>query len=121
MGMTVLLIGVGMAFHSQVASMSLLRTASETRVATGELMAAMEEVLLLRADEIPEAGVGYEAGTPLARFEDRVLREQTIVPRYPGVVAGAELPDPLTVVLELTWVDYAGRERFLEMASMKAR
>jgi prepilin-type N-terminal cleavage/methylation domain-containing protein len=117
----VLLIAVLSAFSSQVTSMNLVTISRENDAAVTDLQGCMEQVLLLPASEIPVAGSPYAAGQPIAAYEGLHLEQQRIVATYPGYVVGGDVPDPLTIVLTVTWQDYGGRPRSLVLRSMKAR
>jgi hypothetical protein len=117
----VLMVAVLTAFEVQLASHRLARMSRETNTAMADLGAAMEQVLLLPKDEVPVAGSAFESGQPIAAFDDLHLEGQSIVPTYPGYVLGAAVPDPLQIVLTVTWTDHAGRTRTLSLSSMKTR
>ena len=118
----VLLVSVMGAYSSQVTSLNLMHTSRETTTAMADLQAAMEQALLLRADQMPVPGSGFEADAPIESFESLHLPEQSIVATYPGYVTGStNVPDPLPIVLTASWKDYQGRPRTLQLASMKTR
>lgn len=117
----VLLVSVMGAYSSQITSLNLMHTSRETNTAMADLQAAMEQALLLRAEEIPVPGSDFEADTPIDGIESS-LREQSIVPTYPGYVTGStKVPNPLPIVLTANWKDPQGRSRSLRLASMKTR
>lgn len=116
---TVLLVAVLGTFVAQIASHDLLRQSRETNLASADLAAAMEELLVLPADQIPLAG-RFPPGQPIAAFEGLHLANERIVPAYPGFT-GPTPPDPLAIVLTLTFDDAKGRRRELRLASMKTR
>jgi type II secretory pathway pseudopilin PulG len=116
---SVLLIAVLAALTSQVSSMNLLRATRESNAAMSELTAAMEEVLLEQIDDMPLAA-NFPAGQPIANYTGRALTNEAIVPTYPGF-AGGPVPDPLEIVLTMTWSDWRGRPMSLQLATMKAR
>ncbi|MBK7876034.1 MAG: hypothetical protein IPJ77_09820 [Planctomycetes bacterium] len=116
---TVLLVAVLGTFVAQLASHSLLRQSRETNLATADLAAAMEQMLVLPADQIPLAG-RFPPGQPIAAFDGLHLANERIVPTYPGFT-GPTPPDPLPIVLTLTFDDSKGRQRVLRLASMKTR
>lgn len=117
----VLLLAVLTAFEVQLASQRLVRTSRETNLAMGDLSAAMEELLLMPKDDIPVAGSPFELDQPIADFNELHLNDEAIVPSYPGYVLGGDVPDPLEIVLTVTWTDHAGRARRLQLSSMKTR
>lgn len=117
----VLLVAVLAAFSSQVASMNLVSGSRETDTAISDLQACMEQVLTLPAGDIPVAGSEFQAGQPVAAFTDLHLEDERLVCSYPGYVPGGEVPNPLTIVLTLTWSDHKGRERSQTLRTLKAR
>lgn len=117
--MTVLLVAVLGTLVAQLSSHTLLRQARETNVASADLAAAMESLLVLPADQIPLAG-RFPPNVPMAAFEDKSFASQSIVPTYPGF-AGGTPPDPLPIVLTMTFDDFQGRRRSLRLVSMKTR
>jgi len=116
----VLVVAVLATFGSQLKARDLLDTARETQVATAELQAAMERILLLQIDRIPGPASLYADGQPIAAFENRNLDGERIVADYPGY-AGGTVPDPLPIVLTITWNDPRDRLRTLTLRSMKTR
>lgn len=117
---TVLLVAVLATFVSQLTSRDLLRTARETEVAVGDLEAAMERVLVFPPDQLPGPTGRFPDGQPIAAFDGLHLPNESIVVTYPGYAGGA-VPDPLSIVLTLTFDDFKGRQRVLRLASMKTR
>jgi prepilin-type N-terminal cleavage/methylation domain-containing protein len=117
---TVLLVAVLGTFVSQLSSRDLIRTARETEVAMGDLEAAMERVLVFPPDQLPGPTGRFPDGSAIAEFEDLHLTNESIVVDYPGYAGGA-VPDPLSIVLTLTFNDFKGRQRVLRLASMKTR
>jgi len=117
----ILVTAVMTTMRMQLVALDLTKTARETTTAMADLESALEEIFLLPADNIPVAGGGYAPGLPIAKFNDRHLRGERIVPAYPGYVAGGVVPDPLEVVLTATWNDFAGRPRSVRLSSMKAK
>ena len=109
------------AVASHVSSYNLLRTSSETNAAMADLRGAMEEVLTLNVSlaNLPLAGSPFENGQPVAKFANRSLANENIVATYPGYVAGVPVPDPLQIVLTITWNDFVGRPRTMSVATMK--
>jgi Tfp pilus assembly protein PilV len=118
---TILMVAVLSAARAQITAHNLTRTSRETNTAMADLSAAMEDLLILQKDQIPVAGSDYEQGQPVAFWEGRNLRNERIVATYPGYVVGADVPDPLEIVLTMTWTDWAGRGRRLTLSSMKTR
>lgn len=118
---TVLTVAVLSTFITQISAHNLMRTSRETNTATADVQAAMEQLLLLPMNTIPIAGSAYVPGQPVAAFTGLHLRDETIVPTYPNYAGGPTVPDPLQIVLTITWSDFAGRQRILRLASMKTR
>jgi type II secretory pathway pseudopilin PulG len=110
---SVLLLSLASAISSQLAALSLMRTSRENDSATAELSAAMEEVTGQSLDNVL---ANFPAAQPMASYTDRMLRDERIVATYP---AGAV--DPLTIVLTLTWTDWAGRPARMRAATLMAR
>jgi prepilin-type N-terminal cleavage/methylation domain-containing protein len=116
---SVLLVATLTALSSQVTSMNLMNTSRETNTAISDLQAAMEQLLLVPALELPEhEDFGHER--IITAFDDLHLAGERIVVTYPGY-DGATVPDPLPIVLTLNWNDYAGRPRDLSLRSMKVQ
>ena len=116
----VLVVSLMAAVGGQLAALRLMRTTRENSTATSELTAAMEEVSAKGIDGLPIAGSPYADGQPIATFTDRALHNERVVATYPGYAAGS-VPNPLTIVLRLTWTDWAGRPAQMRVATMKAR
>lgn len=116
----VLIVATLSAFSSQLTSMRLVSTSRQTDIAIGDLRACMEQVLVLPTDEIPVAGSAYQDGQRVQAYNDLHLPGQQIVPSYPGYDGGV-VPDPLPIVLTMTWNDDTGRPRTQVLRSMKAR
>jgi len=117
---TVLMVAVLTTFVTAISSHDLVRGARDTNTGIADLQAAMEEVLLRSVDEIPVAGSPFAPNAPIAAFTNLHLRNETIVASYPGYAGGA-IPDPLPIVLTLSFRDGKGRPRTLKLASMKTR
>lgn len=117
--LTVLLTAVLAAMRTQLSSVDLIRTRHETALAAADLRTAVEGILRLPASSIPLAGGPYAPDQPIAEFDGLHLNGQSIVPSYPGYVPGGPIPDPLPIVLTLTWTDYAGRTRTLRLATLR--
>ena len=120
-GLGVLLVAVFGALGSQLVSRNLVRTTRETDAATTDLQAAMEQILLRAPDQIPVAGSPFQSGRPITAFDDLHLRDERIVPNYPGYTPGLPVPDPLPIVLVATWNDFRGRPRNMRIACLKTR
>lgn len=118
---SVLLIAVLATSVAQVSALRLQDGAKETNKALADLESAMESILSRQVETIPIDGSPYEAGQPIAAYEGLHLRDQRIVPTYPGYTLGATVPDPLTIVLTATWTDRRGAPRTAVLRGMKAR
>ena len=107
------------AFASQLGSLDLIRASRETSIASADMQAAFERVYTLQLDQLPLAGSDFEAGQPVADFEGLHLQDQRLIATYPTWAGGAAaVPDPLEVVLTMTWSDFDGRPRRLVMGTM---
>jgi prepilin-type N-terminal cleavage/methylation domain-containing protein len=109
----VLLLSMLSAVSSQLISLGLMRTARENTLATAELTAAMEEIT---GESFDDVLTKFPDAQPIADYTDRTLLAERIVPSYP-----AGIGDPLTLVVTLTWTDWAGRPARMSVATMKAR
>jgi hypothetical protein len=117
---TVLMVAVLATFVTQISSNNLIRVAHETNTGMADLQAAMESVLLRPVDTIPIPTSPFKPNTPIAAYTNLHLPSETIIPTYPGY-AGGTVPDPLQIVLTLTFKDHKGRQRTMRLASMKTR
>jgi hypothetical protein len=115
----VLFVTLMSAVAGQLTAIDLARTAREQNTAISELAAAMEEVLAEPIDSIPLAA-GFPEGQAIAAYDDRRLRDESIVPDYPNH-AGGPVPDVLQVVLTMTYTDWSGRPAQMRLASLRAR
>ena len=115
LAISVLLIAVMAAMSTQVSSMNLLRSSEEMTTAMTDLHVAMEELLV--TPQIANIPVVFPAATPIPAFTNLNLDGESIVPTYPGVGAGP-VPDPLEIVLTLTWNDWRGRAMTASVATM---
>ena len=116
---TVLMVAVMSAMSSQVTSMNLMRTNRESNAAMTDLETAMEGLLVL--DTLQEIVTLNPDGQAIAAFNGLNLPNETIIPTYPGLAGGGAVPDPLEINLNMTWTDWRGRQRSLQLATMKAR
>ena len=117
---TVMMVAVLATFVTQLSSHNLMRTARDTNVAMGDLQAAIEQVLVFPCNQLPQPTGRFPNGQAIAAFDGLHLANERIVVTYPGYAGGA-IPDPLQIVLTLTFNDHAGRQRVLRLASMKTR
>ncbi len=117
----VILVAVLGTFGAQFTSHQLVRTARETETASLDLQAAMEQVMMVSPDLLPIPGGRFPAGQPIAAFTNRHLRNELLVATYPNYPGGATVPDPLDVVLTLTWQDFRDRPRTMQLACRKTR
>lgn len=114
---TIVILGVGVA---QTVSLDLSRSSEETDVAVADLRNALETILTESLEDIPDPGGPFAPGQAIAAFSDLHLDGQRIVATYPNMV-GPVAPDPLEIVVTVTWNDFAGRQRTLSMATVKTR
>jgi len=114
---TIVIVGAGIA---QTVCYDLTRTSEETNTAVSDLRIAMEQILLLVPEDIPDAAGPYAPGQPIAQFEGLHLEDERIVATYP-TYSGVAVPDPLEIVLTITWSDFAGRSRTISMATITTR
>ena len=121
MALGIMLVAVLGAFSSQVASSNLIRISRESDLALADLQACMEQALTLSTDDLPISGSLFEDGQPVALYEDLNLEGESIVTTYPGYVEGQTIPDPLEIVLTMTWNDYGRRSRTVTLRSVKVR
>jgi type II secretory pathway pseudopilin PulG len=119
----VLLVAVVSAFSSQLTSMNLVSTSRETDTAVTDLQACMESILTLQTDTIPLASSPYADGVQIAGYD--TLADERMIATYPGFPTGSDdksdVPDPLEIVLTLTWDDFQGRPRFVTLTSVKTQ
>lgn len=114
----ILLVSTLAAFASQVRSFELMDSSRASASAMTDLEVCMEELLTRTADEMP---VAFPPGDAVPGFEDLHLPAESIVPQYPGYVAGGAVPDPLEIVLTATWNDGRGRPQRATLATIKTR
>lgn len=115
---TILVIGVMGAFTTQVGSLGVITTGQETSIATMELQAAMESVLVADPVTIVDS---FPAGQPIPAFTNRNLRDQTVVVTYPNFTGVGPIPSTLDVRLTVTWNDFEGRTRSLQLDTAVTR
>lgn len=118
---TVLLIAVLSTYAAQISARNLLRTSRETSAAIADLQTAMDGALSLSVGQMPIAGSAYAENTPIPAFEGLHLSGESIVTTYPTYTVGGAIPDPLQIVMTLTWNDFKGRQRTMRLSSMKTR
>lgn len=116
---TVLVVAVLATLSTQLSSLELVEQSRETELGMTDLRAAMERVLLQPIDTIPSAA-GFPPGQALAEFDGKSLRDERVVPSYPGWSVATPL-DPLPIVLTLTFSDRKGRPRTLRLSTFKTR
>ena len=117
----ILLVAVLGTLGTQITSHNLIRTTQETETATTDLQAAMERILMFSPDQIPIAGSPFQANQPIAMFNALHLRNEQMVPTYPGYVVGLPVPDPLQITLTVTWNDFRGRPRNMRLSCTRTR
>lgn len=120
-GITVVMVAMMASLASQIAASNLQRTSRETNQAVMDLKACMDEILVQPPAALPAAGTPYADNAVIAAYTNLHLTDEQIRVDYPGYVAGGAVPNPLTIVLTMTWTDYAGRARELSLASMKTQ
>ena len=119
---TVATVAILGALSAESMCAKLNRASHETNRATSDLQSAMERLLLLSIDAIPDPDRGGVApGTAFADFDGLHLASESIVATYPNYDGAGTVPDPLEIVLTITWEDAAGRERTLSVSSVKTR
>jgi hypothetical protein len=116
LAISVLLIAVMAAMSTQASSMNLLRSSEETTTAMSDLRVAMEEMLV--TPQVANIPVVFPAATPIPAYTNLNLQGESIVPTYPGMGGGGPVPDPLEIVLTMTWADWRGRPRQASVATM---
>lgn len=109
--------GVLSAFLGQITSLNLLRAARERNTAMSDVEACMELILAEPLEDIPGT---YPDGAPVPFYNDLHLTNQRVVPTYPNF-AGGVVPEPLEIVLDITWVDWRGRPQATRLASVRTR
>ena len=117
----VMIVAVLSAFGSQLTSFQLIRTSQESKTALSDLQAAMEQLLLLRLDELPIAGSPFEHESEIEAYAELHLQAEVMTVAYPGYVLGGAIPDPLPILLTVSWLDQKGRARELALSSMRTR
>lgn len=118
---TVILVGLLTAYSSELSSLEVVKTSRETNTASGDLQACMESMLVLPPAEIPNPAGPYAPGQIIAAYSDLHLESQRVIATYPNLVVGQPVPDPLEIVLTMTWTDRQGRDREMRIASVKSR
>jgi len=119
--LAVLLVTLAATTASQLSSRALTETAAETSTAMSDLQACMEQLMLSNLDQLAIPGSVFEDGQPVAAFNGLHLTNEVIVANYPTYGGGANVPDPLEIVLTCTWRDHRGGTRQLQLATMKTR
>lgn len=114
----ILLVSTLAAFASQVKSHELMDSSRDSASAMTDLEVCIEELLTRTADEMP---VAFPPGDSVPGYDDLHLPAESIVPQYPGFVAGGAVPDPLEIVLTATWNDGRGRPQRATLATIKTR
>lgn len=117
---SVILVTIAGTLASQLSSKRLNMTSAETSAAMSDLQACMEQVLLLPIEEIPIAGSEFEANQAVAQYDELHLTREAIVATYPDYTGGA-VPDPLEIVLTISWRDHRGGTRSLQLACLKTQ
>jgi prepilin-type N-terminal cleavage/methylation domain-containing protein len=119
--LSILAVAIGAAFSGQLSSSTLLKTSAETRIAVHDLRNAAEAILATPTPEdLPLPGSPFQAGQPVAAFENLHLRDQRLVVTYPNYASGA-VPDTLQVLLTMTWTDADGTPRLQDLQTAVTR
>jgi prepilin-type N-terminal cleavage/methylation domain-containing protein len=118
---TILVVAVLGTFLSQLKAHSLVSSSRETSVAMADVRAVMERLALMPLQEIPVGTSTYAAGEPVAAFEGLHLRDERVVVTYPGYGGGTFVPDPLPILVTITWTGGRGERRELRVRSMRTR
>ena len=108
------------AMAAQFVCRNLSVQSRETNTALSDLEACMEEVLLEELSTLPVKGSAFEAGLPVAAYQGLHLENESIAVTYPNW-AGGTVPDPLEVLLTITWDDPHGRPRSLVLRTFKSQ
>jgi len=117
---TVMTMAVLGSLSAHAGSQNLTRSARETGRAVSDLQAAMEGLLLVPLEDVVDAAGPWAPGAPVAEFEGLHLRGERIVTTYPNYDGGT-VPDPLEVVLTVTWLDPRGGTRTLSLSTLKTQ
>ena len=117
----IMVVAVMTTMATQVRVLDLVKTTRETNLAMADLQAAMEQLMLVQFDNVHVAGSVYADGQAVAAFNGLHLTTEAITCDYPGYVAGATVPSPLTIVLTCTWSDWRGRARTLQLSTARTR
>ncbi len=117
----VLLIASSAAFMSQLTSMRMVNQSRDIAVAMSDLEACMDQIRLTPVDALAVDGSAFEHGESVDQFDDLHLRDQRIVVTYPGYVAGADLPEPLEVLVQATWTPARGGQVTQSLRSVRVR
>lgn len=119
----VMMIAILSAFGSQLASVNLVTISRETDTAMTDLQACMESILTLEADQLPLVSSAYADGVEIAGYDN--LPSESLIATYAGFPTGSndprDVPDPLEIVLTLTWDDHRGRARSATLTSVKTQ
>jgi hypothetical protein len=117
-GTLVLMISLLAAFTSQLLSLNLVRQARDSNTALSELTAAIEEVTTPNIDTIP---TNFPPGAEIAKYDERVLRDESVVVAYPNYSGVGSKPNPLEVLVTIRWTRWNGRPATLSLSTLKAR
>jgi hypothetical protein len=119
----VMMVAILSAFGSQLTSMNLVTISRETDTAVTDLQACMESILVMETDQIPLQSSPYGDGREISGFDN--LPSETLIATYAGFPTGSDdprdVPDPLEIVLTLTWNDHKGRARSAALISVKTQ
>jgi len=118
-GATLLTISILSAVTSQLSSVAVTMASQQLSTAATDLEVAMESLLALPTAETPTPGSEFEADQPVVRFANLNLPDQSLTATYPGYTPGGPVPNPIVVVLTMTWTDPKGRPRELRARTVK--
>lgn len=104
--------------QTQVSNLQVTRTSNDLIVATAELQSCMEQALALGPEGLLGPGSAFVHGAPVAAFDNRVLKHQSIVVEYPSYTAGDPIPETLEIRQTLTWTDSSGQARSMVAATV---
>lgn len=101
---------------AQMVCRDLARQSRETTLAMSDLQACMEELLLEPPGNLPLPGSRFQEGIPVPEYANLHLESQDIFAIYPNW-NGGPVPSPLDVDLTITWDDFRGRPRSLQLST----
>jgi len=142
----IVMIAVAGSIAAQISADRLVQTGRQTSAASSDLQSCMErmrlwsysdlELVLTHADAAD--AIGNDAFVPgpggstadtavrnyvtlLDSFDDLHLQNQIVSVAFPNFVLGGAVPDPLEIRLTCTWSDHQGRNRQMQLSSLKTK